>query len=168
MTFRFSAISKLFLLIKVIKTLSKVFMHQYNYPKLIWMKQNVYFAYSNYRSNWQLIDNFCLHLSEPNRIETRRKRIVNRIVTIEPRCTVFSVNRFTSTGNQDKHKSSDEFDFGPDQTTHFGVTCPWVTKILHFRTWISLRPVGHSWSNFICSITGCGERLHNVLRQIGS
>ena len=22
-------------------------------------------------------------------------------------------------GNQDRHKSSDEFDFGPDQTTHF-------------------------------------------------
>ena len=41
-------------------------------------------------------------------------------------------------GNQDRHKSSDEFDFWPDQTTHFGVTCPWMTKILHFRTWISL------------------------------
>ena len=27
-------------------------------------------------------------------------------------------------GNQDRHKSSDEFDFGPDRTTHFGVTCP--------------------------------------------
>ena len=26
--------------------------------------------------------------------------------------------------NQDRHKSSDEFDFGPEQTTHFGVTCP--------------------------------------------
>ena len=71
-------------------------------------------------------------------------------------------------GNQDRHKSSDEFDFGPDQTTHFGVTCPWMTKILHFRIWISLRQVGQSWSNFMCSITGSGERLHNVLRQIGS
>ena len=47
-------------------------------------------------------------------------------------------------GNQDRHKSSDEFDFGPDQTTHFGVTCPWMTKILHFRTWISLKSVGQS------------------------
>ena len=55
--------------------------------------------------------------------------------------------------NQGRHKSSDEFDFGPDQTTHFGVTCPWMTKILYFRTWISLRPVGQSWSNFMCSIT---------------
>ena len=67
-------------------------------------------------------------------------------------------------GNQDRHKSSDEFDFGPDQTTHFGVTCHWMTKLLHFRTWISVRPVGQSRSNFMCSITGGGERLHNVLR----
>ena len=71
-------------------------------------------------------------------------------------------------GNQDRHKISDEFDFRLDQTTHFGVTCPWMTKILYFRTWISLRPVGQSWSNFRCRITGGGERLHNVLRQIGS
>ena len=71
-------------------------------------------------------------------------------------------------GNQDRHKSSDEFDFGPDQTIHFGVICPWLTKILHFWTWISLRPVGQSWSNFMCCVTGGGERLHNVLRQIGS
>ena len=27
-------------------------------------------------------------------------------------------------GNQDRHKSSDEFDFGPDQTTYFGVHLP--------------------------------------------
>ena len=71
-------------------------------------------------------------------------------------------------GYQDRHKNLDEFDFGLDQTTHFGVTCPWITKMLHFRTWISLRPVGQSWSNFMCSITGGGERLHTVLRQIGS
>ena len=43
-----------------------------------------------------------------------------------------------------------------------------MTKILLFRTWISLRPVGQSWSNFMCSITGSEERLHNVLRQTGS
>ena len=60
-------------------------------------------------------------------------------------------------GNQDRHKSSDEFDFGPDQTTHFGVTCPWVTKILHFRTWISLRPVGQSWSNLCVASLGVGK-----------
>ena len=71
-------------------------------------------------------------------------------------------------GNQDRHKSLDEFDFGPDQTTHLGVTCPWMTKNLHFRTWISLKPVGQFWSNLMYSITGGGERLHNILRQIGS
>ena len=71
-------------------------------------------------------------------------------------------------GNQDRHKSSDEFGFGPDQTTHFGVPCPWMTTILHFRTWISPRPVGQSWSNFMCSITGVGERQRKVLGQIGS
>ena len=69
-------------------------------------------------------------------------------------------------GNQDKHKSSVEFDFGPNQPTHFGVTCPWVTKISHFWTLISLKPVDQSWSNFMCSIIRVGERLHEVLGQI--
>ena len=69
-------------------------------------------------------------------------------------------------GNQERHKSSVEFDFGLNQTTHFGVTWPWVTKISHFWTWISLKPVGQSWSNFICSIIGVGERLRKVLGQI--
>ena len=68
--------------------------------------------------------------------------------------------------NQDRHKSSVEFDFGPNQNTHFWVTCPWVTKISHFWTWISLKPVGQSWSNFMFSIIGVGERLHKVLGQI--
>ena len=30
-------------------------------------------------------------------------------------------------------------------------------NILHFRTLISLRPFGQSWSNFMCSITGVGK-----------
>ena len=42
-------------------------------------------------------------------------------------------------GNQDRHKSSVKFDFGLNQTYHFGVTCPWVTKISHFWTWIPLQ-----------------------------
>ena len=43
-------------------------------------------------------------------------------------------------GNQDRHKSTVEFDFGLNQTTYFWVTCPWETKISHFWTWISLKP----------------------------
>ena len=68
--------------------------------------------------------------------------------------------------NQNRHKSLDEFDFEPDQTTHFGVTCPWLTKHLHFHTWISLRLGSQSWSNFMCSITGGGVRLHNVQHYV--
>ena len=71
-------------------------------------------------------------------------------------------------GNQNRHKSSVKFDFGLNQTYHFGVTCPWVTKISPFWTWIPLKPVNLSWSNFMCSIIGVGERLHKVLGQIGS
>ena len=69
-------------------------------------------------------------------------------------------------GNQDGHKSSVKFDFGPNQSTHFGVTFPWVTNISHFWTWISLKPVGECWSNFMCNIICIGERLHKVLGQI--
>ena len=43
-----------------------------------------------------------------------------------------------------------------------------VVRRPHFQTWISLKPVGQSWSNFMCTITGVGERLHKVLGQIGS
>ena len=71
-------------------------------------------------------------------------------------------------GNQDRHKHLIVSIFGPNQTIHFWVTCPWVTKISHFWTWISLRPVGQSWSNFMCSFTGVGERLHKGLGPIGS
>ena len=70
-------------------------------------------------------------------------------------------------GNQDRHKSLVDFDFGPNQTTHLGVTCPWETKISHFWTWKSLIPVGQSCSNFMCSVIRGGEKLHKVLGQIG-
>ena len=71
---------------------------------------------------------------------------------------------FKVSGNHlDRHKSSVEFDFGPNQTAQYGVTCPWVTKISHFWTLISLKPVGQSWSYFMFSIIVVGERLHKVL-----
>ena len=69
----------------------------------------------------------------------------------------FWSNHHQIAGNQDRHKCSVEFDFKPDQTTHFGVTCPWVTKISYILTWISLKPAGQAWSSFICSITGVGK-----------
>ena len=51
--------------------------------------------------------------------------------------------------NQDRHKISVEFDFGPNQTTHFGVTCPWVTKISHIWTWVALSQLA-SLDQIIC------------------
>ena len=45
---------------------------------------------------------------------------------------------------------------------------PWVMKISQFWIWISLKPVGQSGSNFMCSITGVAKRLHKVLGHIGS
>ena len=89
-------------------------MQQYNYPKLIWIKQNISFSCSNYRSNWQLTDNFCLHLSEPNRIETRRKRIVNRIVTTEPRWTYMmdvNINKMKVVHFRKSNTDRTEFNF---------------------------------------------------------
>ena len=91
-----------------------------------------------------------------------------KMVSLHASSFIFDQIIIKVAGNQDRHKSSDEFDFGPDQTTHFGVTCPWVTKISHFWTWISLKPVGQSWSNLMCSIIGVWERLHKVLGQTGS
>ena len=32
-------------------------------------------------------------------------------------------------GNQDRYKISEEFDFGPDRTLHFGDTCPFAETI---------------------------------------
>ena len=38
----------------------------------------------------------------------------------------------------------------------------------HFQTWISLKPDGQSQPNFMCSITGVGERLHKLWEHSGS
>ena len=60
-------------------------------------------------------------------------------------------------GNQDRHKSSDKFDFRPDQTTNFGVTCPWMTKISHFWTLISLRPLANLDQILCVALLGLGK-----------
>ena len=43
-----------------------------------------------------------------------------------------------------------------------------VRRRPHFQTCISLKPAGQARSNFMCSITGMGERLHKILGQIRS
>ena len=50
--------------------------------------------------------------------------------------------------------------------TRWAYSIPMVCCRPHFQTWISLMPVGQSWSNFMCSITGVGERLRKVLGRL--
>ena len=56
------------------------------------------------------------------------------------------------------HKVSLKYTNGPSS----------VRRRPHFQPWISLKPVGQSWSNFMYSITGVGERMHKIWGQIGS
>ena len=44
--------------------------------------------------------------------------------------------------NKNKHLSLDEFEFPPDQTTDYGVSCPWASK-----TSVSPLFLGWYWSN---------------------
>ena len=76
MTCRFYGNKYMFSLIMVIKNLAKVVMQRYNYPKLIWMKQNISFACSNYRSNWQL--SYMLERTEPYRNSEKKRCPLNR------------------------------------------------------------------------------------------
>ena len=54
----------------------------------------------------------------------------------------FDLILFILAGNEDMHKISDEFEFWPDQTTDYGVSCPWASKIfpidLQWETAVSM------------------------------
>ena len=41
---------------------------------------------------------------------------------------VFDPILFILAGNEDMHKIADEFEFRPDRTTDYEVSCPWVSK----------------------------------------
>ena len=40
--------------------------------------------------------------------------------------TIFDWIIIKLTGNQDRHKISDEFEFWPHLSIYFGITCPWA------------------------------------------
>ena len=42
---------------------------------------------------------------------------------------------FILAGNEDIHKISDEFEFRPDRTTDYGVSCPWASKKIPIDLW---------------------------------
>ena len=69
-------------------------------------------------------------------------------------------------GNQDRHKSLVEFDFWLLQTTHFGVTCPWKFHTFELE-WISLKPVGQSWSNLCVTSLGWGKGCIKFWGRLG-
>ena len=56
-------------------------------------------------------------------------KIFNRLIVWGKCCKLhFNQIFLILAGNQDRTKISDEFDFRPDRTIHFGVTCPWALK----------------------------------------
>ena len=57
-------------------------------------------------------------------LECQKKRLIMGKCCLHASLFIFDRIIIKVAGNQDRHKSLDEFDFRPDQTTHFGVTCP--------------------------------------------
>ena len=74
-------------------------------------------------SNFSQIGPLTTKLAALERLKNSHKLIMGKWC---PHASSFIFDRIIIkvAGNQERHKSSDEFDFGPDQTTHFGVTCP--------------------------------------------
>ena len=72
------------------------------------------------------------------------------------------------TGNEDRHKILDRFEFWSYLTSHFGVACPSAVKkwCLHFSTF-SLSPLIGSLSNLQVMRTGIKARKSSNLGQIG-
>ena len=53
---------------------------------------------------------------------------------------IFDWNFFVLAGNEDMHKSLDEFEFQPDPTTYYGVMCPWVSEKSMYNVVNTLAP----------------------------
>ena len=67
--------------------------------------------------------------------------------------------------NRDRHKISDEFDFWPDPTSHFGVTFPWTPE-KNVNTIAPFLLIGSS-SNLQVTRTGLKSRTSLISSQIG-
>ena len=74
-------------------------------------------------SNFCQIGSLTTELVALERLKTSHRLILGKCCL---HAGSFSFDRIIlkAAGNQERHKSSDEFDFGPDQTTHLVVTCP--------------------------------------------
>ena len=71
------------------------------------------------------------------------------------------------TGNEDRHKISDRFEFWSYLTSHFGVTCPSAVKKKNDVSSFSQSPLIWSLSNLQVMRTGIKARTGSNLGRIG-
>ena len=82
-------------------------------------------------SNFSQIGPFAMELAALERLKKSHWLIMGKCC-LQASSFIFDRIIFKVSGNQDRHKSSARFDFGPNKTTQYGVTFPWVTEISHF------------------------------------
>ena len=70
------------------------------------------------------------------------------------------------TGNKDRHKSSDKFNFRSYLTSHFGVTCPGAVKKNDVSSFSQSSLIG-SLSNFQVMRTGIKVQMSLNLGRVG-
>ena len=70
------------------------------------------------------------------------------------------------TGNKDRHQILDGFEFRPNLTSHFGVTCPWAVKENDVSRF-SQSPLIRYLSNLQLKRTGIKARKSSNLGRIG-
>ena len=75
---------------------------------------------------------FCERLDSNSGVHGNRKPPLtyNGKMVSPPFLGCFDPILFILAGNEDMHKISDEFEFRPDRTTDYGVSCPWASKTI--------------------------------------
>ena len=82
---------------------------------------------------------------------------------------IFDQMFFELAGYEDSYKISDKFDFEPDRTIFFGITCPWVRKkfpILIIVQTIATSPLIHSSPILQVTRTANTSRMSSNFGQI--
>ena len=96
-----------------------------------------------------------------------------RLFSIESSSVAFNPILFILAGNEDMHKISDEFEFWPDRTTNYGVSCPWASKKfpidLHWENGVSMLARSFfikSSSKLLVTRTGIKAWSNSILGRI--
>ena len=75
---------------------------------------------------------------------------------------------FILAGNEDMHKISDKFQFRPDRTTDYRVSCPWASKIFLIDLWenavsmLARSLLAESSSKLLVTRTGIKARMRLI------